>query len=38
METIVYWSYVRLMEIKMETAIVYWGYIGLMANKLETHV
>ena len=30
------YSYIGIMEKKMETTIVYWGYIGIMENKMET--
>ena len=36
--TIVYWSYIGIMENQMETTIVYWGYIGIMENKMETTI
>ena len=29
----VYWGYIGIMEMRMETTIVYWGYIGIMEKR-----
>ena len=35
---VVYWVYIGIPEIKMETTVVYWGYIKTMEKNMETTI